>query len=122
MDDALVLVNPVQFEAITSNPFRLKERSYPVEFPQAINKTLVFNWSLPKGFAVEQLPKPAVVTLPNNGGKFTYSVVQNGENLMVISMLKINQLMFIPTEYASLKQFYAQIIAKQEESIVLKKL
>lgn len=122
MDDALVLVNPIQLEALTSNPFRLKERSYPVEFPQAINKTLVFNWSIPKGFAVEQLPKPAVVTLPNNGGKFTYSVVQNGENLMVISMLKINQLMFIPTEYANLKQFFAQVVAKQGESILLKKL
>lgn len=122
MDDALVLVNPVQFEAFTSNPFRLKERSYPVEFPQAINETLVFNWSLPTGFVVEQLPKPAVVTLPNNGGKFTYNVVQNGDKLMVISMLKINQLMFIPTEYANLKQFFAQVIAKHGESIVLKKL
>jgi hypothetical protein len=122
MDDALILLNPVQFNATTRNPFRLKERTYPVEFPQAISETLVFNWTLPEGFAVDQLPKPALIGLPKNGGKFTYSVVQNGNGIMIVSMLKINQLMFVPAEYEYLKQFFAQVIAKQGESIVLKKL
>jgi hypothetical protein len=122
MSSDLILINPLQFEATTRNPFRLKERQYPVEFPCQINETLMVNWIIPEGFTIDQLPKPALVTLPDNGGKFTYNVVKNGNTVMVISIIKINKTVFLNNEYEYIKEFFNQIIAKQAESMVIKKI
>jgi len=122
MSAGLILVNPLLFEATTRNPFKLKERQYPVEFPYPINETLLVNWVLPDGYVVDQLPKPALVALPKNGGKFTYNVAQRDNNIMITSIIKINQTTFTSDEYALIKEFYNQIIARQAESIVIKKM
>ncbi len=122
MNSDLILINPLQFEATTRNPFRLKERQYPVEFPYQINETLMVNWIIPEGYTIDQLPKPALVTLPDNGGKFTYNVVKNGNTVMVISIIKINKTVFLNNEYEYIKEFFNQIIAKQAESMVIKKI
>jgi hypothetical protein len=41
---------------------------------------------------------------------------------MITSIIKINQTTFVHDEYAYLKEFFNQIIAKQAENIVIKKL
>lgn len=121
LESELVLLSPLQYEATTTNPFKLKERSYPVEFPYPINETLMFNWTLPEGYVVESLPKPGIVTLPGNSARFTYNVVQNGNTIMVVSMIALNQTLFLPEEYEFIKTFFNQIITRQGEQIVIRK-
>jgi hypothetical protein len=122
MNSGLILINPMMFEATTSNPFKLKERVYPVEFSYPTAETIISNWVLPEGYVIDQIPKPIALALPGNSGKFTYNVVQNGNNVMITSIIKINQTTFVHDEYAYLKEFFNQIIAKQAENIVIKKL
>jgi hypothetical protein len=38
-----------------------------------------------------------------------------------MSKLNINKTLFLPSEYANIKEFYAQVVAKQNEQVVLKK-
>ena len=49
-------------------------------------------------------------------------VTHLGNNVMITSIIKINQTTFVHDEYAYLKEFFNQIIAKQAENIVIKKL
>ena len=51
---------------------------------------------------------------------FMYSVKVRGNMLQVMSKLDISQRMFVPQEYPYLKAFFAQLVAKQSEQIVLK--
>lgn len=118
----MLLISPLLFDAITSNPFRMKERTYPVEFPYPFSETLIINWNLPNGYGISQLPAPAVVVLPNRGGKFTYNVTGNGNIVTVTSIIQLSQSVFIGSEYNNIKDFFSNIIAKQGESIILKKL
>jgi hypothetical protein len=122
MNSELILINPMMFEATTSNPFKLKERVYPVEFSYPTAETIISNWVLPEGYVIDQIPKPIALALPGNSGKFTYNVTQLGNNVMITSIIKINQTTFVHDEYAYLKEFFNQIIAKQAENIVIKKL
>jgi hypothetical protein len=122
MNSGLVLINPMMFEATTKNPFKLKERLYPVEFPCPITETIIVNWVLPEGYVVDQVPKSAAITLPRNGGKFTYNVAQQEKNVMITSIIKINQTTFVHDEYGYIKEFFNQIIAKHAENIVIKKM
>jgi hypothetical protein len=121
MNGDIILLNPLLFENTSENPFKLKERNYPVELPYPINELLIFTYELPPGFTTEDLPKPAMVTLPSNAGKFVYNVTLNGNTLMITSTVQIKKTLFIPAEYETLKEFFNLLISKQSEQIVIRK-
>jgi len=114
-------LNPVLFHRIDENPFKLENREYPVDFSSPFDRIFMAKISLPEGFLVDELPQQKVVRLPNNAGRYTYSVTQFGNTLNVISSFQINQSIFAPQEYLNLREFYNQVVAKQAEQIVLKK-
>jgi hypothetical protein len=77
--------------------------------------------TIPDGYAVDELPASKILALPNNAGRYTYSITQNGKILNVTSNFSINKTLFLQNEYPALKEFYNQVVAKQNEQIVIKK-
>lgn len=117
----IIYINPLIHLRIDENPFRLQERLYPVDFGKAMERTLMCKIIVPENFVADELPKPKIVMLPNNGGKFTYNVQAMGNTINVISILTINQSLFTQDEYKGLRDFYDLVVAKHAEQIVLKK-
>ena len=70
---------------------------------------------------MDELPQSKAIGLPANAGRYTYSVTQARRVLNILSNFQINQSIFVPQEYAHLREFYNQVVAKQAEQIVLKK-
>jgi virulence-associated protein VapD len=120
-DASILYINPVVHLRVDENPFRLEDRVYPVDFGKASERTLICNISIPENYLADELPKPKVVLLPNNGGKFTYNVQVVGKTINVISILSINQSLFTQLEYKGLREFYDLVVSKHAEQIVLKK-
>lgn len=118
----MIYMNPFVVGQTKENVFKLETREYPVDFGKPEEKTYLCRLTIPDGYAVEELPKPKVMMLPNNAGRYTYSVSQTGNMVNIVSMLQINKSMFVMDEYPNLREFYNQIVAKQAEQIVLKKL
>ncbi|MBT1706926.1 transglutaminase-like domain-containing protein [Fulvivirgaceae bacterium PWU5] len=118
----MIYMNPFVVGQTKENIFKLEAREYPVDFGKPMEKTYLCRITLPDGYAVEELPKPRVIMLPNNAGKYTYSATQSGNQLNIVSMLQINKSLFVMDEYPHLREFYNQLVAKQAEQIVLKKL
>lgn len=114
-------VNPFTTAQLQENPFRKESREYPVDFGSPQEKIYLCKLSLPKGYSVEELPKSKALALPNNAGKYQYSVSQVGDVISVISSFQINKVLFAQTEYPVLREFYNQVIAKQAEQIVIRK-
>ncbi len=112
---------PLLTEGETANPFRQEQRKYPVDFGAPMNEAFVGMYTLPAGYAVEELPKSASFVLPDNAGRFTYSVRATGNQLQVSSRFSINKTLFLPDEYPDLKAFFDQIVAKHAEQVALKK-
>ena len=105
------------------NPFKLTTRQYPVDIPYPITHRYVLTLKIPEQYEVEQLPQPVIVTIPNNGGKFSFAVQKNAPKMIqIVSSIQLNQLHFEPEEYPFVKQFFDMLIEKQQEQIVLKKL
>ena len=69
-----IYFSPVIIDKLTENPFRLKNRIYPVEYPYPFELTYIANIELPEGFKVEEKPTDINMTLPENNGKFTYII------------------------------------------------
>jgi len=117
----MIYLSPILENAIKENPFKLDQRKYPVDFAYPINESIVFIYTIPKGYEVADLPENMNISLPEKAGSYKFLVSVNGNKLQIISKFKINKPVFIYNEYASLKQFYDTVINKQAEKIVFKK-
>ncbi len=116
-----IYFNPIVHDRIEENPYKLEERLYPVDYAVPVKKVSSFTIAIPDSYAVDQLPETVAYALPGNGGRFVYSASVNGNVIMVTSQLMINKTVFLQEDYAALRQFYAEIVAKQSEQIILKK-
>ncbi|MDD2799793.1 MAG: hypothetical protein PHV20_14480 [Bacteroidales bacterium] len=117
-----LFIEPVLFDKWTENPFKLQKREYPVDFTIAKETTQVLRLKLPEGYEVEQLPQNAKITLPENAGSLVMqSVVDNGI-VQVVFKLNINKPVFLQNEYDNLKIFFDQLVKKQSEMLVIKKV
>jgi hypothetical protein len=117
----IIYLNPILVNRIHENPFKLKERMYPVDYAYANKQMYMMNFTIPEGYKVEEIPESIVLVLPDHGGRFIYQTKQFGHMLQVVSKLEINKSRFYAQEYAYLREFYNQIVAKQSEQLVLRK-
>ncbi|MCB0496621.1 MAG: DUF3857 domain-containing protein [Cyclobacteriaceae bacterium] len=115
-----IYLTPLVVGQTKENPFRLETRQYPVDFTCPIKKIYYFKYKIPEGYEVDALPQPLGIALPNNGGRFIFSVKQEGEYVSATVQYQINQVVFLPTEYQILKEYFSQIVNKEAEQIVLK--
>ena len=77
--------------------------------------------TLPPGYTAE-LPKQAVIDLPEQGGRYVYSATSpTPGTVQLLSRLMLNKPVYGAEEYTSLREFYRLALAKQAEALVLKK-
>ena len=117
----IIYLNPMVSDKYDKNPFTLEKREYPIDFSCPRETLYYVTFNLPEGYQLEAPMKPFVIALPENGGRFTYNITSMGNKLIVMSKLSINKTLFVMDEYPYIKEFFAQIVAKQNEQLVLKK-
>lgn len=118
----IIYINPFGEEAIKENLFKLEERVYPVDFGKPLEKTYVGKIAVPDGYTIDELPQTKMFVIPNGGGKYTFSTSVTKNIISIVSILQINKTLFTQVEYPLLREFYNQVVAKQAEQIVLKKI
>lgn len=117
----MITINPFAYEQITDNPFKLEKRNYPVDFTYKREDLVISTINIPEGYSFTTIPKPARIRLPENGGSVLINYSTNGNTLNVMYRLKIDKVLFLPSEYDYLKQLFALIIEKQAEPVIIKK-
>ncbi len=118
-----ILFTPLLQQAISSNPFRLEAREYPVDFTYPWQTKHMFNIRLPEGYRVSHLPESMHLALADNLGSFSYQIKDLGNgNLQLLSDLSINQAVIPAVYYPLLKEFYKSIVEKETEKVVLSKI
>ncbi len=117
----LIYLKPLITEGELENPFKNDVRKFPVDFGTASERTFVGSYTVPAGYVVEEMPKNIIVDLPEKGGRFTFMTSQMGNVIQVTSKISLRKTLYLPAEYAHLKEFFHQIVSKHAEQIVLKK-
>ena len=117
-----IYFNPIMYNAQKENPFKKQDRKFPVDFGALIEEIFVATYTIPEGYVVEEIPKGARVSLPDDGGRFTYLIGVGEEGkISVSSKVLLKKTTYFAEEYAALRAFYDQIVQKHAEQIVLKK-
>ncbi|MDX5513858.1 MAG: hypothetical protein LPK01_16750 [Hymenobacteraceae bacterium] len=114
-------VAPMLFFAKENNPFKVDVRNYPINFSYPKEEMFILNLTIPAGYEVVETPKPVNVQMPDQSAQFIYMMQIQGNNVQLISKFKLLKSDFMPNEYEHLKQFYALMIGKQAEKMVVRK-
>lgn len=117
-----LFINPILFDKYTENPFKAENRAYPVDFVTPIEETQMFILELPTGYTIDQLPKNTKMVLPENTGSFQMLSSLNDNKVQVLFKLNINKPVFIQSEYQNLKAFFDELVKKQSEMLIIKKV
>ncbi|GAA3951050.1 transglutaminase domain-containing protein [Hymenobacter algoricola] len=116
-----IYLSPLRSFSDEKNPFRHEERLFPVDFGAQVDETVMMTITLPAGFVAEELPKSALVDLPEDGGRYSYTIVPGENAIQIVSRMSLRKPFYSAEEYAYLREFYNRMLAKQAEQIVLKK-
>jgi len=118
----LIYFNPFSFKFFESNPFKLSERTYPIDFgfKQSFVYSLVV--SLPENHSVVELPEGKLAKLPDNAGSL-YFVVQQVDEKTVNIQCRLSLLEpTYPTQfYPYLKEFMGPVMDIQNSSYIVVK-
>lgn len=114
-------IDPFLFVESNENPFKLKERNYPVDFgyPWKIEKEIVIQY--PKGYICEFLPKKESFTMTDGIGSFEYDFKDFGGFVKITCTKQCNTGIIPTTYYTELKEFYNKMIKNETQKLVLVK-
>jgi Domain of Unknown Function with PDB structure (DUF3857)/Transglutaminase-like superfamily len=117
-----IYLSPLLFLTTKENPFKQETREYPVDFGYPIENKYNINIKLPEGFALETIPTPINIAMPENIGSFKYIIAQTENNIQIAVSETINAAIVPADFYDILKDFFKQLVEKENEKIVLKKI
>lgn len=116
------LFNPFFLDKWSENPFKSKERLYPVDFGTPVERSTILNLEYPSDFEITNLPENVGLSLPNAAGRFLFQARRNGDNkLSINNSLSIRKTVFSSAEYHYLKELFNRILQIQNGELVFKK-
>ena len=118
----LIYFNPFSFKFFESNPFKLSERTYPIDFgyKQAFVYSLIV--SLPENHSVVELPEEKLLKLPDNAGSLYFIVQQMDEKTIGIQCrLNLYKPSYTTEFYPYLKEFMSTVMDIQNSSYIVVK-
>ena len=117
----MIYFNPLLFEKMGSNPFRLEERKYPIDFANTFNEHMKLELKIPEGYIVEELPENLTLTLGNNRIVYKYRISEQDGVINFENEMHVNDILFVYDDYHELKELFNGIVDKHGEMSVLKK-
>ncbi|MDP5197951.1 DUF3857 domain-containing protein [Flavobacterium sp. DG2-3] len=117
-----IYIKPMLFFANTKNPFKQETREYPVDFGFPFLEKYNISIRIPEGYALETIPVGGVVAMDEDLGVFRYNIAVIDNTLQLLVSHQINSPIVSKEQYVILKDYYKEMIAKQTEKIVLKRI
>ncbi len=105
-----------------TNPFKLEKREFPVDFGYPSSTIYRVSINLPEGYKVESVPEPVALALPDGLGVFKYNVLVTKMAVQLVIETAIKEPIVSSLYYDSLKEYFKQLIEKENEQIVLTKI
>jgi hypothetical protein len=114
--------SPYLWEKRTTNPFKLTERDFPVDWGYASDKRLVLVMHIPAQYVIETPPQVVAFSLPNKGGMFATSFeTQDNSTFTFSNIIQFNKSVYDSAEYPYLKELYNKIILTEKADMIFKK-
>ena len=114
----ILYINPFFIKFFSENPFKLQERSYPIDFGYKDNYLYMFKLKFDESYSIMEYPKNLIMSLPNNEGILKFSTNVLGNSINVLMQIDFKQSIYPPEYYPYLKEFMSKIVEIQTNSII----
>ncbi|OKS87032.1 DUF3857 domain-containing protein [Mucilaginibacter polytrichastri] len=121
LDHQSLSLNPFIFGHIKVNPFKLEDRSFPIDMGMPTEDRFNLTIHLPANFVVESGTKNIAIGLPNNGGRIITDFTNNTESCTYSEAIVFAKPVYSVSEYPYLKEFFNKIIQSEGSEIIFKK-
>lgn len=115
-----IYLSPFLNETVTDNPFKQKERTYPIDmlYPKRriYNSTIV----VPDGYKVEYIPSENKINNQLFELNYSTSIADNQISISFNYYFKMS--VYSPDDYSKIKFYFDEIVKKGNEKIVLAKV
>ncbi|HBD27001.1 transglutaminase [Flavobacterium sp.] len=115
-------VSPLLYFTMKENPFKQESREYPVDFVFPNQDNYKISLTIPEGYTVETLPASKVIAMPDNMAKFSYEISKSNNQIQLSYIFDTNNVIIENGYYETLKNFFKELVNKNNEHIVLKKI
>jgi hypothetical protein len=116
-----MLISPFLLKRWDKNPFKSRQRSYPVDFAVPIDDRVTFIFQYPANMQLTDIPAAVKTGLPSSGGMVVFEVLNNANTINVNYILQLNKSVYEAYEYPQLKELFNIIIQVQNTDLYLKK-
>lgn len=117
-NNGIIYLNPYLIHRLKDNPFKLKERKFPVDFSYIKSETQVINIAIPTGYEVKEALTDKFFQV-KNFVSFSRLVSVENNMMTIVNKLEIKSTEIAAQYYNDLRSFYSQIVDLQSEQIVL---
>ncbi|KJD33116.1 hypothetical protein PK35_09170 [Tamlana nanhaiensis] len=114
-----IYINPFVIKFFKENPFKLQERSYPIDLGFKRNYLYTTTLNINDNHTVKELPESVRLGLPNNTGEINFNVTQLGNVLSLTFKLSLNSEIYPAYYYPYLKEFMSKAVDIQKNSIIV---
>ncbi len=117
-----IYLNPFFVKFFSENPFKLQERTYPIDFGYKDTYFYLFNLHFDSNkYTIAEYPEGKNIALPNNSGKVISSTKIIGNSIAVMVKIIFNKVIYEAEYYPFLKEFMSKIVDIQTNSLILLK-
>jgi len=113
--DKYISVKPFLNSVYTNNPFKMKERSYPVDFVYARKRFFSAQILLPEGAKLAKQPEN--YEMDNNNFSLKYNVSLTGNAVIINAEYSLKKPVYDPSLYPGLRIFFDNMIKYLNQNI-----
>ena len=114
-----IYLNPFILKFFDENPFKLQERTYPIDFgyKEVYNFSLQIN--LNEDLKAIEIPPSVNYSLPNKSGSLLFNVDLKDNELILYFKVKFNSPIYAPEFYPYLKTFMSKVVELQNNTVIV---
>ncbi len=116
-----IYLDPFIFKFFSKNPFKLQQRTYPIDFGYKDAYLYSFELDLSDKYEIVETPKDINSRLPNNTGELIFSskIIEN--KLKLFFKIDFKKAKYDSNYYEYLKKFMSNVVNVQTNSLVVLK-
>jgi transglutaminase-like putative cysteine protease len=119
--DDFIYVNPTMVDRTKENPFKLANRTFPVDYayPREASYTLLL--TLPAGYVLKEIPREISLSLQQGIGRYTRRATVENNVVQLRHQFELSKVLIASPFYKSLREFYDRIVSLEAEQLVLQR-
>ncbi|MBW1297521.1 DUF3857 domain-containing protein [Aquimarina litoralis] len=114
----IIYVKPFTKIFFKENPFKLSERTYPVDFGYKDSFTYITYIEIPDNYEFQDIPKNLNYALPGKSGKLSLDFNLQGNQLLINHTITFLSSYYPVDYYSALKEFFNLIVDMENNTLI----